>query len=643
MLKLTLAIPSSPSSLPTSPSLQNQLKPNGIINFKPKRLKPNYPLSLAQPPTSLSLFYFNLYLQFYVKAGDMHGATNLFNSMPQRTLISWTILMSGYAKHGPVDATLLLFVDMLYNGSVRPDPFVYSVVLRACAELKNLSFGRGIHSHVLKRAGVVDGFVEKALVNMYASCARLGDAVGVFDGIQKPDLVACCSLLSGYMKNGLEEEGFGFFLEMISDGVELDAFVFSMVIKGCANLENLEFGKQIHCCLFKMGFGSCLFLDNSLMDFYAKCGDLEGLRQVFSGMYEKDLVSWNTLIMGYVHNKLYLKAVKVFRILMEEVSECDDFAITGILKAINCLGNLDLGREVHGYIIRVGLESNHHVICSLLDMYIECVNHDKSNPRDMIPLKLYNYFEGRKFDGYFVASMLKWCSLQSNLDTGEVFHSLIIKLDLKYDPYVISSLIDMYSKCGISEAALRVFQRVEDPGIAAWSTLISGFCYNGCYAQALGLFRKMQFNSIEANEFTFTSVLLACLALNDLRKGRELHCNILRTGYGSNVSVINMLVHLYSDLWHHKQALKLCSLISDVEISWNTLLKACIKAKDSEMIHKLLGRIQLDPNSACDILNSCANPVLLNVGTQAKAYTTKREYHLIPCGRQLSNQHVFRM
>lgn len=65
------------------------------------------------------------------------------------------------------------------------------------------------------------------------------------------------------------------------------------------------------------------------------------------------------------------------------------------------------------------------------------------------------------------------------------------------------------------------------------------------------------------------------------------------------------------------------------DVSWNLLLKACIKAKDDEMVHQILRRIQMcsgfvDPYSACDILNSCANPVLLNVGKQAQAYMTKR-------------------
>ncbi|KAJ0084827.1 hypothetical protein Patl1_30458 [Pistacia atlantica] len=577
-----------PLSLLNHYSIKPHLKTN--LNFNPKNLTLQTHSTASQPP----LFYFNLYLQLYVNAGSMQQARNLFDQMPhsQRTVISWTILMSGYTKHGPVYETLLMFIFMLSHGSVWPDAFVYSIVLRACSRVKDLSFGCGVHGLVLKRGGVVDGFVYNALVNMYASCGRLDDAIAVFQGLEKPDLVAWSSMLSGYVKNGLEEEGLRIFLEMICCGVELDSFVFSMVIKGCANLEELEFGKQIHCCMIKMGFGTYLFLENSLMDFYARCGDSKGMRRVFGGMFERNLVSWNTLIMGYVHNSLYLEGLKVFRILMEEVSECDDFTITSSLKAITSVDKLDLGREVHGHIIRVGLESNQYVFGSLLDMYIECVNHEILNPRADLPMRLYNYFNGEKFNGHFIASMLKWCSLLSNLETGKMFHSLIIKLDLNSDPYVISSLIDMYFKCGISEAALR-------------------------------------FDYIEANEFTFTSVLLACLVLQDLRKGRELHCKILRAGYGSNVSVVNMLMHLYSELWHYKQALKLCSLISGVDISWNLLLKACIKAKDNEMVHQILRRIQMcygfvDPYSACYILNSCANPVLLNVGRQAQAYMTKR-------------------
>lgn len=568
----------------------------------------------------------------YVNAGAMQEARKLFDEMPERSLVSWTIVMSGYARHGPASEVLMMFWDMLCGsggGLLRPDSFVFAVVLRACGMVECLSYGRGVHGLVLKQSSVVDSFVENALVSMYASCGALEDAAVVFGGIDKPDLVGWSSILSGYVKNGLEEEGLRIFCDMVSGGIEPDAFAFSMVLGACTNLECWDFGTQVHCYIIKIGFDSCLYLENSLMDFYAKCGDLEGMRRVFSHMSEKNLVSWNTFINGYVHNFHYLEALRIFQILMEDVSQCDDFSLISVLKAVTGLGHLDHGKEIHGYILRAGIETNRYVVSSLLDMYIGCIDHESLYPRVEVPLKLLNYLEGGGYDEFIMTSLLKWCSLESSLESGKMFHSLIIKLDLKSDSYVLSSLIDMYSKCGIWEAAKRVFTRVEQPDTAPWSALISGHSWNGCFAEALQLFRKMQFDGIEANEFTFTSVLLACLALENLRKGKELHCKILRSGYESNFSVVNTLINLYSELWQHKQALKLCSMIPDSEISWNFLIQACLGAEDYEIIHKLLWRIQvshgnLDPVSACDIFASCSSPVLLNVGTQAHAYMTKR-------------------
>ncbi|KAK8562451.1 hypothetical protein V6N13_018953 [Hibiscus sabdariffa] len=564
----------------------------------------------------------------------MQEARDLFESMPERTLISWTILMSGYAKHGLGKEALALFKDMLSaDKTVRPDSYVYAVVLRSCGEMRELGFGKGLHGQVLKKGeAFLDGFLENSLVNMYSSCGLLEDSVLIFDGIEKPCMVAWSSMLSAYVKNGFEKEGLNLFLDMVFKGIELDAFVLSMVIKVCSNLEDLNLGIQLHGLMVKKGFGKgcCLFLDNSLMDFYAKCKDLKGLRRVFDQLSEKDLVSWNTLIMGYVHNFHYFEALRNFRVLMHRASYCDDFTITSILKAISSLHDMDYGRQVHGYVVRKGLVSNNYVMCSLLDMYIECIEHESSEQWEKVPLKVYVGLErGGSNENIIIASMLKWCSLLSNLDAGKVFHSLAKKLDVHSDPYVTSALIDMYSKCGMPEAALRVFERVEDPGTVTWSALISGLSWNGWFVEALTCFQKMQLNGIEANEFTLTSVILASVALGDLRKGRELHCKILKACYESNLSVVNMLVNLYSELSDHHQALKLCSLISDAEISWNLLIQACLKANDYEMVHKLLRRIQscsgyIESISVCDIFRSCNSPVHLRLGMQAQAYMTKR-------------------
>ncbi|KAF9594988.1 hypothetical protein IFM89_035761 [Coptis chinensis] len=575
--------------------------------------------------------------EFSLRVGGWKGKPSpcltLFDEMPERTLISWTVLMSGYTRHGYADETLGVFQNMVEchgNVSLQPDSFVYAIVLRACSVVKNLSYGRELHCRVLKIDGVVDNYVENALVSMYASCGCVWDSVRVFNGIARPDLVSWSSLISGFVENGQEEEGLRLFVEMVQSGIRPDVTVSSMVIGASAKLGSFGAGIQMHCCVVKMGMRSSLFLENTLMNFYVKCRDLNSSVQIFDLMPKRDLVSWNTIITGYVHNQFYHEALRVFQAMMSEDLKCDDFTLTSVLHAVTCLEALKLGREIHGYIIRAGLESDLYVISSLLDMYIE-FNYRSLGPMSKVPLKIYNSLEGGSSDEFVIANVLKWCSLQLDLEAGKALHSQIVKHDLLSDSYVISSLIDMYSKCKIPEAAQRIFERVKGKGMVTWAAIIAGYCCNGWFEEALELFQRMQLYSVEVNEYIYTSVLLACLALEDLRKGKEMHCKILRTGYGSNISVVNTLINLYSKLWHPQRALALCSLIPHGEIIWSFLIEACLRIKDHETIFNLLQMIQrshgkLDSATVCYIFNFCANSCLLNVGTQQQAYLTKRGF-----------------
>ncbi|XP_077241240.1 pentatricopeptide repeat-containing protein At4g13650-like [Tasmannia lanceolata] len=576
-----------------------------------------------------TLLFFNLSLRLYVRAGLMHEAHKLFDKMPQRTLVAWTILMSGYTQHGPVVETLKLFEKMVQisTNTLSVDCFVFAVVLRACALTGDLNSGRQIHCQILKTHVGIDSFVDNALITMYGNCGFIKDSISVFNGIQKHDLVSWSSMMSCYAQNGQEEEVLRLFVMMIRAGIRPDVSAFSIATGASANLSCVEFGAQIHCCTIKMGFDSCMFLANSLIDFYAECGDCDASIRVFNEMPERNLISWNTILAGHVRNRLNHEALRIFRLLMIEFSKCDEFALTGILQAVTGLRALDHGREIHGYVIRIGLESNIYAISALLDMYIECIHHENSCHYDDIPLKLFNHIQ--EFDEFIIASLLKSCALRSDLKTGVMLHACIVKLELKADPYVISSLIDMYSKSGLIEAALRVFTRIKDPGTVTWSTIIAGHCRNGWFEEALQLFQRMYLDCVEANQFTYTSVILACISLGDLKRGKELHCNILRSGYGSNVPVISALINLYSELGSLQQSLKLCSLIPENEVSWDALFRACVRIKDHKMTLNLFQRVQrsggqLDQISACCALNSCANPVLSNAGTQAQAYIIKR-------------------
>ncbi|KAK9153744.1 hypothetical protein Sjap_001224 [Stephania japonica] len=609
------------------------IAPHHLLNFK-KLINNAEPHVFKPIKSNSTLAHFNACLKDYVSAGLMLEAHQLFDEMPERTLVSWTILMSGYARHGPVSETLSVFQEMMggchCDFRLQPDSVVYAIVLRACAALGNVCYGRELHCRILKSGdGVVDSFVENALVTMYASSGFICDSIRVFDGISRPDLVSWSSMLSGYVQNGLEEEGLRLFVRMIEAGVQPDVFVLSRFISACANLGCLGPGVQVHCNSIKMGFRHSLFLQNCLIDFYARCGDCGSSEKVFYQLPRKDLVSYNAIISGYVHNFFDFEALRVFQVLISEGLSSDDFTLVGVLRAVIGLGALNLGREIHGYIIRAGFESNLYVISSLLEMYIECMDHESLISSNHVPPKIFNCLEGGKSDKFIVASILKWCSLRLDLETGQTFHSQIIRSNLQSDPHVVSSLIDMYSKCGIPEAASTIFFRVKDKTVVPWSVIIAGYCWNGWFDQSLSLFRRMQFDLVEANEYTYTSVLLACLALADLGKIKEVHGRILRTGFESRTSIINMLIYLYLDFSQNLRALALCLLIPEAKIPWDLLIEAFVRTEHQELIPELICRIQrsngrINSTSVRCILHSCAKLTLLNVGTQAQAYLIKR-------------------
>ncbi|KAL6013073.1 hypothetical protein ACLOJK_003563 [Asimina triloba] len=573
----------------------------------------------------------HLTLQLYTRAGLMHEARLLFDGIPHPTLISWTIIMSGYARHGPAAEAIALFRNMLQDPTATscwPDAFVFAVVLRACAEIGDLDAGRELHCQTIKAQLAIDLFVENALLTMYASCGSIRDSVAVFDRIQQPDLVCWSSMVSGYVKNGQDEAALRLFCQMDRAGIQPDEFAFSMAIGAAANLSLTDIGTQVHCSLIKMGFDSQLFLDNSLIEFYARCGDLDSSRQVFDAMSERDLVSWNTIIGAYVRSFQYCEALTIFQSLMDENLVCDEFTLANVLQAVTGLGALDHGRQIHGYVIRAGLESDVYIVSALIDMYIECCSESEFLCKySVIPIQLFCHAE--RLDEFLVAGLLRSCALRQDIEKGKMLHSCVVKLNLKWDEYIISSLIDLYSKCGAIEAARFVFLETKNLGTVPWSAIIAGHCWNGWFKTAVWLFRQMQFGCVEANEYTYTSVLLACIALGDIRRGKELHCNVLRTGYSTTASVVNALIKLYSEIGLMRQAVELSSSISEAEISWGVLIRACVKIAENEMALKLFKKVHdsggwLDHISASHILSLCGSPVLLNVGIQAQAYLTKR-------------------
>lgn len=190
----------------------------------------------------------------------------------------------------------------------------YASLIQACADTKSLAEGRQVHTHLLNAGLGYNVSFGAKLVKMYAVCGRLEDACEVFDKICEPDarqvlekmhnscVVIWNAMIRAYVKNENYERAFKLYHQMQRLGVGPDKFTFPLVLKACAGLSYSQEGREIHDQIDSRGLDSDVFVVTALMDMYAKCGSIDSARQVFDKMSERDVVSWNAMIVGYCQN-----------------------------------------------------------------------------------------------------------------------------------------------------------------------------------------------------------------------------------------------------------------------------------------------------------------------------------------------------
>uniref|UniRef100_A0A7C8ZVK5 Uncharacterized protein n=1 Tax=Opuntia streptacantha TaxID=393608 RepID=A0A7C8ZVK5_OPUST len=154
---------------------------------------------------------------FYGKIGDMGYARKVFDKMPERSIVSWTALLSGYSQNGLFKDALMIFQNMHHSG-VKGNQFTYGSVLRACTKLMCLRSGKQIQGCLQKRRFVGDLFVQSALVDLHSKCGDIKDASCLFEMMSERDLVCWNAMIGGYSSQGFSNDALRTFRSMLRGG-----------------------------------------------------------------------------------------------------------------------------------------------------------------------------------------------------------------------------------------------------------------------------------------------------------------------------------------------------------------------------------------------------------------------------------------
>jgi pentatricopeptide repeat protein len=158
--------------------------------------------------------------------------------------------------------------------------------------------------------------------------------------------------LTKYVKDGQSQKAMQLFQQMQREGVRPNKFTFVPVIKACAGLGTLEEGRCVHKQIIECGWDSDVFVCNSLVDMYAKCGSIEEAWRVFNKMPSQDVVTWTTMILGHVQCGQGKKALELFQKMQQEGVRPNSVTFVGVLNACASVVTLEEGRYVHQQIVQ---------------------------------------------------------------------------------------------------------------------------------------------------------------------------------------------------------------------------------------------------------------------------------------------------
>ncbi|OIV98092.1 hypothetical protein TanjilG_25957 [Lupinus angustifolius] len=442
---------------------------------------------------SIDVYMGSALVDMYSKCGLVGYAQRSFDDMCVRNIVSWNSLITCYEQNGPAEKALEVFVRMKNNG-IESDEVTLASVVSACASLSAIREGLQIHARVMKsdkfRHDLVLG---NALVDMYAKCSRVNEARLVFDSMPHRDVVSETSMVSGYARaasvkaarvmftnmmernvvswnaliagytqNGENEEAVSLFLLLKRESIWPTHYTFGNLLNACANLADLKLGRQAHTHILKHGLRfqsgeeSDIFVGNSLIDMYMKCGLVQDGCLVFEKMVGRDNVSWNAMIVGYAQNGYGTEALEIFRKMMLSGEKPDHVTMIGVLSACSHAGLVEEGRHYFQ-------SMSEHDLAPLKDHYscmvdllgrAGCLDEAK-NLIETMPMQP---------DAVVWGSLLAACKVNRNITLGKYVAEKLLEIDpFNSGPYVLLS--NMYAELGRWKDVTRVRKLMKHRGV----------------------------------------------------------------------------------------------------------------------------------------------------------------------------------
>ncbi|KAF8020900.1 hypothetical protein BT93_G1342 [Corymbia citriodora subsp. variegata] len=237
--------------------------------------------------------------------------------------------------------------------------------------------------------------------------------------------------------------------------------------------------------------------------------------------------------------------------------------------------------------------------------------------------------EGHELNAFAFTTFLKMLVSVERADMAGAVHACICKLGHDTNAFVGTALVDAYSVGGSVSCAKDVFGGIVFKDMVSWTGIITCCAENGCFEEAMGLFSQMRIVGFKPNNYTFVSVLKACLGMGTINLGRSVHGCTLKTHYELDVHVGVGLLELYSGLGDMEGAQKVFEEIPKKDVvPWSFMIGRYAQISESRKAVELfcqMRRAFVLPNqfTFASLLQACATMESLQLGEQVHCNVLK--------------------
>ncbi|KAG9129230.1 hypothetical protein Leryth_006494 [Lithospermum erythrorhizon] len=438
--------------------------------------------------------------------------------------------------------------------------------------------------------------------------------------------------IAGYLENKLLSDAFQLFQSMVKGPIQPNCATIASILPICdclAETDSYKLGKQIHCyVLQRADLFSEITVMNALLSFYLRFGETKEAESLFRKMKFKDLVSWNSLIAGYVSNGKWLKAVGLFDELLNfQLIRPGSVTLISTLSACGSLLHLNLGKQIHGFVIRNRcLQEDSKVQNALISFYAKCgytktaLQTFLSTPvRDLISWNAIldackeNQFddeffdllqwmsrEGIRPDSITLLTIIQFCATQARADFVKAAHAFLIRSSYSVnngEPTLVNALMDAYAKCGLIVYASNMFknfvaetnvetsnlilsrrmdcglsgdahsrfERTSYKDITTWNFMVQGYAANDLPDHALSMFQQLQCNGMKPDNMSIMNVLPVCVQMSSIDMLKQCHGYVFRSCF-EDVHLNAALIDAYSKCGSLDSAYKLFQAIQEKDL-----------------------------------------------------------------------------